>query len=258
MHRIGIRLESLGQPIREALETAARLGARGVQLDAVGDLAPDRLSQTGRRHLRHMVSSFGLELVAIGFPTRHGFDVLERLEARVAAAVKTLHLAGALGAPMIVNPLGKIPEDRDKHAYFFDAADTIHREALRVGARFAIETGWEGPQRLADFLAEKDRAGLAINYDPGNLMARGCNVYEGVTILAGHIAGVHVKDVVRTGSTVSGFLEVPLGEGEIDWPRLAGELESVGYGGYYTVERETGENRLRDVTGAVEFLKELG
>jgi sugar phosphate isomerase/epimerase len=251
-------LESLGQPIRQALESAARLGAHGVQVDAAGELAPDQLSQTGRRHLKHLISSYGLELVAIGFPTRRGFDALERLEARVAAAVKTLQLAGALGVPMIVNPLGAIPEERDKHTHFFDAVDTIHREALRVGSRFAIETGWESPQRLAGFLAERDRTGLAINFDAGNLLARGHNVYEAVTALAAHIIGVHVKDVVRTGATVSGFLEVPLGEGEIDWPRLIGELESIGYHGYYTVEREAGENRLRDVTAAVDYLKAVG
>ena len=55
-HRtIGVRLESLGLPLPPALDEAARLGVGGVQIDAVGDLSPDRLSQTGRRELRHLL-----------------------------------------------------------------------------------------------------------------------------------------------------------------------------------------------------------
>ena len=46
--KIGIRLESLGLPLRRALREAQRLGVRGVQADAAGDLSPHALSQTGR------------------------------------------------------------------------------------------------------------------------------------------------------------------------------------------------------------------
>jgi hypothetical protein len=53
--KIGIRLESLGLPLRRALGEAQRLGVRGVQADAAGELSPHSLSQTGRSAFRHLL-----------------------------------------------------------------------------------------------------------------------------------------------------------------------------------------------------------
>src|SRR3954468_21175369 len=62
--KLGVRLESLGLPFRPALAAASRLTVTGVQLDAVGDFHPDRLSETGKREIRHLMTSYGLELTA--------------------------------------------------------------------------------------------------------------------------------------------------------------------------------------------------
>jgi hypothetical protein len=58
--KIGVRLESLGLPLRRALTEASRLGVAGVQVDAVGDLAPNNLSQTGRREFLHLLRGHNL------------------------------------------------------------------------------------------------------------------------------------------------------------------------------------------------------
>src|SRR4051812_49178688 len=70
---LGLRL-SPAQPIREQIREAARLGAKGVVIDAIGDLAPNRLSETGRRELRHLLRSVELRLIALSLPTRRAFD----------------------------------------------------------------------------------------------------------------------------------------------------------------------------------------
>ena len=43
------------RPTRDQIYEAARLGARGVVVDAIGDLAPQRLSETGRLEVRHIL-----------------------------------------------------------------------------------------------------------------------------------------------------------------------------------------------------------
>ena len=48
---LGLRLDP-DQPVRDQIHAAARLGAKGVVLDAMGDLAPQRLGETGRREVR--------------------------------------------------------------------------------------------------------------------------------------------------------------------------------------------------------------
>src|SRR6266704_162185 len=80
--KIGIHLESLGLPLRKALQQASRLGVGGVQVDAVGDLSPTRLSETGRREFRHMLRAYNLELTAVGCPLRRGLDAAEDQQPR--------------------------------------------------------------------------------------------------------------------------------------------------------------------------------
>src|SRR6476620_6191124 len=88
--KIGVRLESLGLPLRRGLQEIQRLGVTGVQVDAAGDLAPDRLSQTGRREFRHLLRAHNLELTALGCPLRRGLGVAENQEARIEHVRKVM------------------------------------------------------------------------------------------------------------------------------------------------------------------------
>ena len=88
--KLGIVLETTGLPVRRALQEASRLGVSGVQIDAVGDLAPDRLSDTGRREFRTLLKSYNLELSALNCPLRRGLDVAENLQPRIEHIRKVL------------------------------------------------------------------------------------------------------------------------------------------------------------------------
>lgn len=256
---IAIRVDCLPLPFREAIEMAARLGARGVQFEAKGELAPDQLSQTGVRHVRHIISSHGLALAGLGFHTRHGYDHLDRLEGRIARTLRALAFARELGAPTVANQIGQIPEDADdpRSRHFFDALARISQEADRIGVRFAIETGGDSPTILADLLSQRNGYGLAVNYSPAHLLVRGHDAYEGVRQLADKIVGVRALDVLRSSISVSGYREAPMGEGEVDWPRLLGALADVDYRGYLTIEREKSENPAKDLLQAIEYLKDF-
>ena len=52
-----------------------------------------------------------------------------------------------------------------------------------------------------------------------------------------------------------GFKEVPLGEGQVDWVNYLKALKEIGFDGFLTIERETGENPTADIKKAVEFLR---
>ena len=66
------------RPVRDQIYEAARIGARGVVVDAIGDLAPHRLSETGRREVRHILRTAELALAAVSLPTRRPFDTTEQ------------------------------------------------------------------------------------------------------------------------------------------------------------------------------------
>ena len=81
---LGLRLFP-NTSVREQIQEAARLGARGVVIDAIGDLGPDRLTETGRRELRHLLRSVEVSLIAMHLPTRRSFDTTDQLDDRLGA-----------------------------------------------------------------------------------------------------------------------------------------------------------------------------
>ncbi len=53
------------------------------------------------------------------------------------------------------------------------------------------------------------------------------------------------------------FEELPLGEGNVDFPAYLKALDDIGYKGFLTIEREAGENPVADIQKAAGFLREL-
>src|SRR4051812_7428900 len=108
--QLGISLESLGLSLRRALGEAERLGVTGVQVNAVGDLDPRTLTQTGRREFKHLLRSHSLEITALGCPLRHGLDVAENQEPRIDFVKKVLELSFDLGPRKAIVQAGKAPD----------------------------------------------------------------------------------------------------------------------------------------------------
>ena len=76
---------------------------------------------------------------------------------------------------------------------------------------------------------------------------------EAAEALSDTIRHVHARDAVRDIGRKRG-LEVQFGRGAIDWPALLGLLETQGYRGFVSVEREESENRLLEIAQAVRYL----
>jgi sugar phosphate isomerase/epimerase len=256
--KLGVRLESLGLPVRQALLEAQRLGVTGVQADAVGDLAPDRLSETGRREFRHLLRSHGLELTALGCPLRHGLDTPVNLQPRIDHVRKVMSLSFDLGARVAIVEAGRITEQPDdpRSAVLTEALLALGHHGDRVGAVLAVETGLEPGATLLQFLDRLDTGGLGVNYDPANLLMNGFDPIAELSPLLGKVAHAHAKDA-RAGGASRSALEVPLGHGDIDWMRVVGTLGAAEYRGWLVVERESGATRAADVAAGVAFLRRL-
>jgi sugar phosphate isomerase/epimerase len=256
--KIGIRLESLGLTFRRGLQEAERLGVAGVQVDAVGDLSPNSLSQTGRRELRHLLRSHNLELSALGCPLRRGLDTPEGLEARIDHIRKVLTLSFELGPRIVIVQAGQIPEKPEdpRAARLTEALLALGHHGDRTGTILALETGLESGEALRDFLKRFDTGGLGVNFDPANLLMNGFNPYDSARALQGWIVHTHAKEARKAGPSRAAQ-EVPLGHGDLDWFQYLGVLEEIDYHGWLTLERETGDRRLADITEGVAFLRRL-
>ncbi|MBX3411642.1 MAG: sugar phosphate isomerase/epimerase [Pirellulales bacterium] len=256
--KIGIQLRSLRLPFRKALQTAQRLGASAVEIDARGDLRPQELSETGLRELRKMLTDLELRVAAVGYRTRRGYHVLDELDARVAGTKAAMKFAHDLGAPVVVNQVGPVGEDlaTDEMRLLKDVLIELGRYGDHVGAYLAAETGTESGTRLGQFIDTLPAGTLAVNLDPGNLIVNGFSPLEAAEVLGPHVRHVHAKDGVRDLGQGRG-IEVPLGRGSVDFPAIIGALEQHAYRGYYTIERERAENPELELASAVRYLRNL-
>jgi sugar phosphate isomerase/epimerase len=254
--KIGIRLESLGLPLRRALQEAERLGVGGVQVDAAGDLSPNHLSQTGRRELRHLLRAHNLELTALGCPLRRGLDTAQDQQPRIEHVRKVMSLSFDLGPRIVIMEAGRIPgEATDPRAgVLTESLAALGQHGDRTGTTLALETGLESGALLRQFLDRFDTGGLGVNFDPANLLLHGFDPYESARALQGKIVHAHAKDA-RAASASRAAQEVPVGHGDIDWMQLLGVLEEIEYRGWLVVEQEMGDNRQADIVASVQLLR---
>jgi L-ribulose-5-phosphate 3-epimerase len=256
--KIGVVLESMGVPLRQGLPLAARMGVAGVQVDATGDLSPDRLTDTGRRELRNLLRTFNQQLTALNCPFRHGLDVVENQQARIDHAKRVMTLAFELGPRVVIVQCPKLPGENepDRADRLREALTELGRHGDRVGSVLALEIGLDAPEAVRDYLDRFDVGSLKVNYDPANMLVNGFDPVKGVMPLHRHIAHTYARDA-RKATVNRGTQEVTLGAGDIDWLSYVATLTAVEYRGWLTVKRETGADRLKDVERGVAFLRRM-
>jgi sugar phosphate isomerase/epimerase len=177
-----------------------------------------------------MLADRRLRVAALAFRTRRGYAVAEDLDRRIGATKAAMELASQLGAPVVVNSIGRIPPDDDASGrrMLHDVLDDLARFGSRVGAILAAETGSESGEELARLLADLPEDSIAADLNPGKLLAAGFSPQDAVAALGQRIRHVHATDA-RRGKPVS------LGQGDVDFPALLAVLDEHGYGGCFTV-----------------------
>lgn len=273
---IGVMLDSFRLPLDAALVKARDVGASGIQVYATkGELAPENLSPAQRRELLAKIKDNGLSVSALCGDLGMGFGDRERNPELIERSKRILDLACDLETDVVTTHIGVVPEDPNhpRYAIMQEACGKLAEYADSLDAHFAIETGPEPAKRLRKFLDSLGSRGVAVNFDPANLvMVVGDDPAEAVRELGEYIVHTHAKDGVRyyyrepeeiygiiAGEipTSPSFAELPLGEGKVDFPAWLAALREVGYHGFLTIEREVGDNPEKDIRTAVEFLKKL-
>jgi sugar phosphate isomerase/epimerase len=257
--KLGVVLETMGLPLRQGLPLAARLGVGGVQVEATGDLAPDRLTDTGRREIKNLLRTYNQQLTALNCPFRRGLDDPEELQPRIEYARKALSLAFELGARHVIVQCPKLPDKSDmvRSAVLHEALADLGRHGDRVGSVVALEFGLDPPEAVATYLDSFDVGSLKVNLDPANLLVNGFDPVKGVVPLHRRIAHAHARDARK--STISrSAQEVAVGAGDVNWLGFIAALSAVEYKGFLTIKRETPPaDRLKDVERAVAFLRRM-
>ena len=273
---IGVMLDSFRTDVNTALDKAQALGAQGVQIRATfDDLTPAALTAERRKELLKAVKDHGLVVSALCGDLGQGFVDPEKNPALIEESKRILDLAKDLETDVVTTHIGVVPNDKShpRYAIMQEACGQLAAYADSLQAHFAIETGPEKAATLKGFLDGLHSTGVAVNLDPANfVMVTGDDPVQAVYTLKDYIVHTHAKDGKRLyyvepeklyGLVESemlqdpSFIELPLGQGDVDFPAYLKALDDIGYTGFLTIEREVGEDPEKDIGLAAQFLRDL-
>ncbi len=274
---IGVLAESFRCETKEAVKKAAALGMNGLQLYCTkGELAPENLSGAKAKELLDFIKDNGLIVSAVCGDLGRGFGNPELNPELIEKSKRIMELAKELETNIVTTHIGVVPLDpnHDRYKIMQEACNELAEYADSLDSHFAIETGPETSSVLKGFLDSLGSKGVAVNLDPANLaMVTGDDPVQAVYNLKDYIVHTHAKDGVKLADGnpeyiygvvhpvpeefqgIRYFQEVPLGTGDVDFPKYLKALEDIGYDGFLTIEREVGETPEKDIETAVNFLR---
>lgn len=276
--KIGVMIDSFRKNHRDAMKLASGMGADGIQVYATyGEMTPENMTAEKICDYKKLLSDNGLVISALCGDFGKGFSHKELNPSLIDRSKRVMTLAKELGTDIVTTHIGVVPEDKtcDKYKTMQEACASLAEFADSIGSHFAIETGPEPAKRLREFLDSLGSTGVAVNLDPANLtMVTGDDAVEAVYTLRDYIVHTHAKDgrmlkyvdpLIVYGEAPEGtprpegrtYAELPLGEGDVDFPAYIRALDDIGYHGFLTIEREVGEDPAGDIGKAVIFLREL-
>ena len=258
---IGVILDSFRVDIPTALKKAVEVGAQGIQVySTYGEMSPENLVGQKRKDFLKMVKDNGLVISALCGDLGHGFGNAEKNPELIERSKRILDLAKELETNIVTTHIGVVPNDRYK--IMQEACFQLAQYADSLDAHFAIETGPEIAVTLKGFLDALHSTGVAVNLDPANLvMVTGDDPVQAVYTLKDYIVHTHAKDgkrnYYRAPEEVYGLVESEMlaSPSFVELPLKA--LEDIGYKGFLTIERETGDKPEADIRKAANFLKDL-
>ncbi len=274
---IGVIIDSFRCDLKEAVKKAAAVGANGIQVYASrGEMDPDNMTPAKRKEFLDVVKSNGLVISALcGDLGGGGFTIPENNPWKIEKSKRIIEMAKELETDVVTTHIGVVPEDvnHDRYKIMQEACFQLAEFADSIDAHFAVETGPETSANLKKFLDSLGSKGVGVNLDPANLvMVTGDDPVQAVYNLKDYIVHTHAKDgkqifyvepeivygikkdiIIEDDS----FIEVPLGEGSVDFPNYLKALEDIGFKGFLTIEREVGDDPAKDIGNAVTFLRDI-
>ena len=182
-------------------------------------------------------------------------------QARIARMKEVSDFARKAGIPAVQGHCGFIPENPNDPLYTeaVEAVRAVAEYCRKNGQNFRCETGQETPITLVRAIRDAGLDNIGVNFDAGNLILYGkANPVDAVEVFGTLIQGVHAKDGLYPTNPKKLGVEVPIGEGMVNFPPLIAKLKKIGYQNPLTIEREiAGEKQTADILAAKAYLEKL-
>lgn len=262
-HQVGVCSWSLAPESPAALvEALRRVGIDAVQLALVPVAespaawadAASILRDAGIKVLSGMLGTVGEDYSTLeSIKQTGGVAPTATWSATRDRAARVADVAAAAEIELVTMHAGFIPDD---------PADPVRPTLLHRlreigslmasrGLRLGLETGQEEAATLLSALDELAHPAIGVNFDPANMLLYDMgDPVAAVRTLGQYVVQVHIKDARRTTTTGEWGTEVPVGEGEVDWPRFLAAVDEVAPAVDLVIEREAGATREADIATA--------
>ncbi len=256
-HLIGIDVDDIRLPLKDALRKAAELKFQVVEIPAAtGEAAPRSLSSSGRRHLARYVEGLGLGIASLtgDMPALRLSDS-RTADERVARTCDIIDVAKDLKVRIVTASVGALthPETGGPSPPAVEALRRIGEYADTRGVIYAIRPSHDAGDRVVRVLDELSGHSIQIGLDPAAMVMSGVNPLDAVERFADRIALLHVRDATA-GLTDRPGRETRFGEGEVDYVGILDLLEAAEYRGAVIVRRTDSPRPILDLQAARDAL----
>lgn len=276
LQQLGVVAAALSPDVRQGPRVARSLGFRGVQLDATSTgFDVTDLSQTGRRELRHILSSSDEHLIGLRADVgAKGLGPSADIDRLLAHLQKVMEAAKGLASPLVCLDIGALPEpppsEKPRPQITPEQAGLIIIPSLSPPPPPPpAEPGRPGPDprivaqvddALADLGARADRLGVTVAFRSDlasfaalerALAAAACPWFgidlDPVAILRDEWPsdelfsrlGTIIRHVRARDAVVGADRRTRpsvIGQGSTNWNELLSNLDAAGYRGWTTID----------------------
>ena len=244
--------------IEEKFKLLLELGFDGVELSSPNDLDRDEVlaaQQASGIPIHGIVDS-----VHWNMPFSDPDPAVR--EAGMQGLVTALDDARAYGASTVLLVPAVVRKDiayQDAYRRSQEEIREVLPMAEEYGVKIAIENVWNmfllSPVEAARYIDEFESDAIGWYFDVGNIVNYGWPEHW-IRTLGDRILKLDIKEYSRKLRDESGpwaGFNVPLGEGDCDWPAVVEALDDIGYTGWATAEVSGGDRiRLADLAARMD------
>lgn len=281
----------VGPDVRAAARLARGLGCEGVVVPARSPIADlTQLSTTGAREFLHVLASLGQRLAGVGHDLGpDGLSPRADLQREVEGLQASIRAAAAVGRATVLVDLGPLPPppvaappprqpitpeqaglillpepspepptpapardlpfESTLHAALREVASTADRNGVTVAFRASLAP----LAALSAALHAVDCPWFGVDLDPLAVLMEDRDRHAVLSDLGSLVRHVRGRDGVRGAGQRT--RAVVLGQGQVDWPAFAADLEAAGYRGFITIDVRDLPNPRAAAAAAVALLR---
>jgi sugar phosphate isomerase/epimerase len=293
--RLAVATEDFGQPLRQAIVQAALNQVQGLRLNARTEVRAEEFSDTALRQLRHYVDEHQLKVAGLMYSSRHSLYDEKSLDQRLDGIRTAMTMVRKLSTSEVLVRVGRIPdptvstvepepgqptnEDVDslrnpfsfapstatlkpsgpsearKFEMLVEIINDLVAHGNHHGAVLQLQLASYDVARISSLLNRITTGTVGLVFDPATCVMTGKNPVGLFRDLYQSFGYVRARDGQK--DVDGGGLEVPLGDGSVDWMELMPTLVEANFQGWVCIERTGGDQRADDVRDAVQSLRKL-